>query len=108
MSNSILVANLNRLITDIKIITGSMSILDQSVAAKDSIAQSTTLDAINFRIREIAKLTMNIGILSFSIDNILVELSSPTPNAKILHDLMDTQLDSLRKAALSEILTLSI
>ncbi len=108
MSNSILVANLNRLITDIKIITGSMSILDQSVAAKDSIAQSTALDAINFRIREIAKLTMNIGILSFSIDNILVELSSPTPNAKILHDLMDTQLDSLRKAALSEILTLSI
>ncbi len=85
-----------------------MSILDQSVAAKDSIAQSTALDAINFRIREIAKLTMNIGILSFSIDNILVELSSPTPNAKILHDLMDTQLDSLRKAALSEILTLSI
>ncbi|MFZ4063582.1 MAG: hypothetical protein ACOYK0_01250 [Candidatus Nanopelagicaceae bacterium] len=108
MSNSILVANLNRLITDIKIITGSMSILDQSVAAKDSIAQSTALDAINFRIREIAKLTMNIGILSFPIDNILVELSSPTPNAKILHDLMDTQLDSLRKAALSEILTLSI
>ena len=108
MSNSIELTNLNALINDIKILTGSINILDKAVQSKDETSRITSLDAINFRVREIAKLSANTEKLSFSIDGILTELSSPNPNIKKLHELMDTQLDALRKMALSEILNLSV
>lgn len=108
MSNSAEVANLNRLIEDIKIISGSLAFLDQSIAAKDLVAQATALDAINFRVREISKQSSKTSQVSFPIDNILSELSSPMPSAKNLHELMDSQLETLRKLALSQILTLSL
>jgi len=41
-------------------------------------------------------------------DSILLEISKPNPDAKVLHTLLDDQLETLRKLALSEILTLSI
>jgi hypothetical protein len=108
MSNAIELTNLNTLINDIKILTGSINILDKAVQSKDETSRITSLDAINFRVREIAKLTAKTEKLSFSIDGILIELSSPMPNVKKLHELMDAQLEALRKMALSEILTLSI
>jgi len=108
MSNSQNLTNLNALIYEIKIINGSISILDKANEDKDEKTKITSLDAINFRIREIAKLTSKIENVSFSIDSILEELSNPIPNIKKLHDSMDTQLETLRKMALSEILTRSI
>jgi hypothetical protein len=108
MSNSIELTNLNALINDIRILTGSINILDKAVQSKDETSRITSLDAINFRVREIAKLSANTEKLSFSIDGILTELSSPNPNIKKLHELMDTQLEALRKMALSEILNLSV
>jgi hypothetical protein len=108
MSNSQNLTNLNALIYEIKIINGSISILDKANEDKDEKTKITSLDAINFRIREIAKLTSKIENVSFSIDSILEELSNPIPNIKKLHDSMDTQLETLRKMALSEILTLSV
>jgi hypothetical protein len=85
-----------------------LAILDESISDKNSTSQATALDAINFRVREISKEAMKISESSFSIEDVLSELSSPTPSAKNLHDLMDTQLESLRKLALSQILTLSL
>jgi hypothetical protein len=41
-------------------------------------------------------------------DAILLEISKPNADAKVLHTLLDDQLETLRKLALSEILTLSI
>ena len=108
MSNSIELTNLNALINDIKILTGSINILDKAVQSKDETSRITSLDAINFRVREIAKLSAKTKKLSFSIDGILIELSSPIPNIKKLHELMDTQLEALRKMALSKILNLSV
>ena len=108
MSNSQNLTNLNALIYEIKIINGSISILDKANEDKDEKTKITSLDAINFRIREIAKLTSKIENISISIDSILEELSNPNPNIKKLHDSMDTQLETLRKMALSEILTLSV
>jgi hypothetical protein len=108
MSNAIELTNLNTLINDIKILTGSINILDKAVQSKDETSRITSLDAINFRVREIAKLSAKTEKLSFSIDGILIELSSPNPNIKNLHELMDTQLEALRKMALSEILNLSV
>ena len=108
MSNSIELTNLNALINDIKILTGSINILDKAVQSKDETSRITSLDAINFRVREIATLSAKTEKLSFSIESILIELSSPIPNIKKLHELMDTQLEALRKMALSEILNLSV
>jgi len=108
MSNTNDLNNLNRLVGEIKILVGSILILDKSLASKDEIATATALDAINFRVREIAKISQNFKDLSFPIDEVLVELSMPKPNIKTLHNLLDSQLETLRKMALSEILTLSI
>jgi len=108
MSNTNELNNLNRLVGEIKILVGSISILDKSVEAKDEIATATALDAINFRVREIVKISQNFNNLSFSIDKVLAELSNSKPNINTLHNLLDSQLESLRKMALSEILTLSI
>ena len=108
MSNTNELNNLNHLVGEIKILVGSISILDKSVAAKDEMATATALDAINFRVREIVKISQNFNNLSFSIDEVLAELSNPKPNIKTLHNLLDSQLETLRKMALSEILTLSI
>ena len=109
MSNSTEVANLNRMLEDIKILSGSLAVLDRSQVAKDSIAQRTALDAINFRIREVAK---NASIIKeapdFDINVILLELSMPEPNIKSLHELLAAPIEELRKRALSQILTLSL
>ncbi len=110
--------------SDIKILIGSLSILDKATENKDQVTTATSLDAINFRVREISKtsialtlndaqinlenLTSSNNLSILQIDDILIELSSPIPNIKKLHELMDTQLETLRKMALSEILTLSI
>ena len=131
MSNSQEVTRLNQLINDIQILLGSLKILDQSIVAKNSAAQSTALDAINFRVREIAKYSdvINAQFIANStsssnstgssnstssnrfgldITKIILELSSAIPNISTLHNLLDSQLESLRKWALSEILALSI
>lgn len=119
MSNSTAVANLNRLIEDIKILSGSLAILDRSVATKDWIAQRTALDAISFRIREVAKIALadvaigqnepsKIVARNFDINSILLELSMPEPNIKTLHELLAAPIEELRKRALSQILTLSL
>ena len=108
MSNANELNNLNRLVGEIKILMGSISILDKSVALKDEISIATALDAINFRLTEIAQLSSQIDNFTFSIDSALAELSSSTPNLKTLHELLDGPVEALRKRALSEILTLSI
>jgi len=108
MSNSQEISNLNSLINQVKMVKGSMNILDKAVLDKDETLRMTSLDAVNFRVREIAKLSAKFGNFIFSIDSILDELSNPTPSIKKLHDLMDTQLETLRKMALSEILNLSV
>lgn len=100
--------NLNRLVGEIKTLTGSITILQRSVDSKDEVSIATALDAINFRVREIAKLSLQINNFTFSIDSVLAELSNPAPSSKTLHDLLDSPLEALRKRALSEILTLSI
>ncbi|CAB4671145.1 unannotated protein [freshwater metagenome] len=108
VSNSQEVLNLNSLVNDIKVLTDSLAMLDNAISKKDSVSQATALDAINFRVREISKQSLKMSQSNFPIDKILSELSSPTPSAKNLHDSMDTQLESLRKLALSQILTLSL
>ena len=121
------IANLNRLLNEIKILSGSISILEKSKSEKiksekiksekiksekDKILEATALDAINFRTREISKLTVNLLAANlkptnFSIDEVLLELAKSEPSSKALQDLLEPQLESLRKWALSEILTLS-
>ena len=109
MSNSTEVANLNRLLEDIKILSGSLAVLDRSVANKDSIAQRTALDAISFRLREVAKnSSTKIDAADFDITAILIELSKPESNIKTLHELLAAPIEELRKRALSQILTLSL
>lgn len=124
MSNSSEIAKLNQLLSDIKILSGSLSILDKATESKDQVVSATALDALNFRVREISKtyialalseapkdstnITSLTNFSALQIEDILIELSKPIPNLKKLHDLMDAQLESLRKIALSEILTLSI
>ena len=71
------------------------------------------MDAINFRTREISKLTMNLLAANlkpanFAIDEVLLELAKSEPSSKALQELLEPQLETLRKWALSEILTLSI
>ena len=121
MSNSIEIAKLNQLLSDVKILAGSLSTLDKASLDKDQILLATALDAINFRIRAIHKTASDLGLekartnstnptnpAALQIDEVLLELSKPNPDAKVLHSLLDDQLETLRKIALSEILTLSI
>jgi multidrug efflux pump subunit AcrA (membrane-fusion protein) len=124
MPNSNEIAKLNQLLSDIKVLVGSLSFLDKATLNKDQVSLATALDAINFRVREIIKTstalalidsptnlknpTSSINLSVLQIEAILGELDSPMPNIKKLHELMDTQLETLRKIALSEILTLSI
>ena len=107
------IANLNRLLNEIKILSGSILILEKAVSEKDKSLEATALDAINFRTREISKLTVdllaaNLKPANFAIDEVLLELTKSEPSSKALQELLEPQLETLRKWALSEILTLSI
>ena len=124
MPNSSEIAKLNQLLSDIKVLAGSLSILDKATLNKDQVSLATALDEINFRVREINKTVSDFRLkksltnptnptnpkqaLHLEIDQVLVEVSKPNPDAKVLHSLLDVQLETLRKIALSEILTLSI
>ena len=124
MSNSNEIATLNQLLSDLKILAGSLSTLDKASLDKEQILFATALDAINFRIRAVHKTATNLGLdkartnpsnpsnpsnpTALQIDGVLLELSKPNPDAKVLHSLLDDQIETLRKVALSEILTLSI
>jgi hypothetical protein len=107
------IANLNRLLNEIKILSGSILILEKAVSEKDKSLEATALDAINFRTREISKLTMNLLAANlkpanFAIDEVLLELAKSEPSSTAIQELLEPQLETLRKWALSEILTLSI
>jgi hypothetical protein len=119
--NSNEIATLNQLLSDLKILAGSLSTLDKASLDKEQILFATALDAINFRIRAVHKTATNLGLdkarsnpsnpsnpTALQIDGVLLELSKPNPDAKVLHSLLDDQIETLRKVALSEILTLSI
>ena len=109
MPNSNEVVELNQLLNDIKVLFGSLSILDKASLSKDQVSFATALDAINFRAREINKTVSNFPkFLALPIDVLILEVSKPNPDVKVLHSLLDDQLEALRKTALSEILTLSI
>jgi hypothetical protein len=118
MPNSSEIVKLNQLLSDIKILIGSLSILDKAIENKDQVTTATALDAINFRVREVSKTSIVLAPIDatkdstspsvLQIEDILIELSNPTPNIKKLHKLMDTQLEALQKMALSEILNLSV
>ena len=118
MPNANEVSKLNQLIGDVKILAGTLSTLDKASVEKDQILLATALDAINFRIRAIYKSATDLGLdkartnptkpAALQIDDVLLELTKPNPDAKVLHALLDDQLETLRKVALSEILTLSI
>jgi DNA replication protein DnaD len=109
MPNSNEIAKLNQLLSDIKVLSGSLSILDKATLNKDQVSIETALDAINFRVREINKTVSNLPkFLALPIDLLILEVSKPNPDAKVLHSLLDNQLETLRKIALSEILTLSL
>jgi hypothetical protein len=119
--NSNEIATLNQILGDLKILAGSLSTLDKASLDKDQILFTTALDAINFRIRAVHKTATNLGLdkartnpsnptspAALQIDGVLLELSKSNPDAKVLHSLLDDQIETLRKVALSEILTLSI
>jgi hypothetical protein len=109
MPNSDEIAKLNQLLSDIKVLVGSLSILDKATLNKDLVSLGTAFDAINFRVREINKTVSGLPkFMALPIDLLIVEVSKPNPDAKVLHSLLDDQLETLRKIALSEILTLSI
>ena len=121
MPNSNEIATLNQILGDLKILAGSLSTLDKASLDKDQILFTTALDAINFRIRAVHKTATNLGLdkartnpsnptspAALQIDGVLLELSKSNPDAKVLHSLLDDQIETLRKVALSEILTLSI
>jgi DNA replication protein DnaD len=109
MPNSNEIAKLNQLLSDIKVLSGSLSILDKATLNKDQVSIETALDAINFRVREINKTVSNLPkFLALPIDLLILEVSKPNPDAKVLHSLLDDQLETLHKIALSEILTLSL
>ena len=118
MPNSNEIATLNQLLSDLKILAGSLSTLDKASLDKDQILFTTALDAINFRIRSVHKTATNLGLdkartnpsnpPALQIDGVLLELSKSNPDSKVLHSLLDDQIETLRKVALSEILTLSI
>jgi hypothetical protein len=107
--NSDEIAKLNQLLSDIKVLVGSLSILDKATLNKDQVSLGTAFDAINFRVREINKTVSDLPkFMALPIDLLIVEVSKPNPDTKVLHSLLDDQLETLRKIALSEILTLSI
>jgi hypothetical protein len=121
VSNSNEIAKLNQLLSDVKILVGSLLTLDKAIPGKDQMLFATALDAVNFRIRVIHKTATDLGLekartnptnptnpATLQIDEVLLELSKPNPDAKVLHSLLDDELETLRKVALSEILTLSI
>ena len=118
MPNANEISKLNQLIGDVKILAGTLSTLDKASLDKDQTLFATALDAINFRIRAIHKTATDLGLdkartnptnpTALQIDDVLLELTKPNPDAKVLHALLDDQLETLRKVALSEILTLSI
>jgi hypothetical protein len=118
MSTANEITTLNQLLSDIKVLVGSLSILDKATLDKDQVLVATALDAINFRVRGInktvsdlrlkASLTNPTNPMAPLADAVLLEISKPNPDAKVLHTLLDDQLETLRKLALSEILTLSI
>jgi hypothetical protein len=118
MPNANEISKLNQLIGDVKILAGSLSTLDKASLDKNETLFATALDAINFRIRAIHKTATDVGLekartnptnpATLQIDEVLLELSKPNPDAKVLHSLLDDELETLRKIALSEILTLSI
>lgn len=121
MPNLTEITILNQLLSDVKILVGSLSTLDKAGLSKDRILFATALDAINFRVRAIHKTATDLGLdktrtnptnptnpTALQIDGVLLELSKPNPDAKVLHALLDDQIETLRKIALSEILTLSI
>lgn len=121
MPNANEISKLNQLIGDVKILAGSLSTLDKASLDKNETLFATALDAINFRIRAIHKTVTDLGLekartnptnptnpATLQIDEVLLELSKPNPDAKVLHSLLDDELETLRKIALSEILTLSI
>jgi hypothetical protein len=121
MSTANEITKLNQLLGDIKVLIGSLSILDKATLDKDQVSIATALDAINFRVREINKTVSNLQVKKSATnptnpnnpmaplaDAILLEISKPNPDAKVLHTLLDDQIETLRKLALSEILTLSI
>ena len=121
MSTANEITKLNQLLSDIKVLVGSLSILDKATLDKDQVLVATALDAINFRVREINKTVSNLQVKKSATnptnptnpmaplaDAVLLEISKPNPDAKVLHTLLDDQLETLRKLALSEILTLSI
>jgi len=109
MPNSNEIAKLNQLLSDIKVLIGSLSILDKSILNKDQALLAMALDATNFRVRELHKTVSNFPkFMALPMDEILLQLSKLNPDTKILHSLLDDQLETLRKTALSEILTLSI
>jgi len=109
MPNSNEIAKLNQLLNDIKVLVGSLSILDKATLNKDQVSLATALDAINFRVREVNKTVSNLPkFMALPIDLLILEVSKPNPDTKVLHSLLDDQLETLRKIALSEILTLSI
>ena len=109
MPNSNEIAKLNQLLSDIKVLVGSLSILDKATLNKDQVSLGTAFDAINFRVREINKTVSDLPkFMALPIDLLIVEVSKPNPDTKVLHSLLDDQLETLRKIALSEILTLSI
>jgi hypothetical protein len=124
MSTANEITKLNQLLSDIKVLVGSLSILDKATLDKDQVLVATALDAINFRVREINKTVSDLRLKASLInptnptnpnnpmaplaDAVILEISKPNPDAKVLHTLLDDQLETLRKLALSEILTLSI
>ena len=121
MPNLTEITILNQILSDVKILVGSLSTLDKASLSKDRILFATALDAIHFRVRAIHKTATDLGLdkprtnptnptnpPAIQIDHVLLELSRPNPDAKVLHALLDDQLETLRKVALSEILTLSI
>ena len=124
MSTANEITKLNQLLSDIKVLVGSLSILDKATLDKDQVLVATALDAINFRVRGINKTVSDLRLkasltnptnptnpnnpMAPLADAVLLEISKPNPDAKVLHTLLDDQLETLRKLALSEILTLSI
>ena len=112
------IEKLNDLIFSIKVLIGSMDLLDGAVSAGDEKLRLSALDALNFSLIEIAKLSDNIKFstngkspadhadtnsrnqqFNQAISQAISELAAPTPNAKTLHELLDQPLESLRKMA---------
>jgi len=88
MPNSNEIAKLNQLLNDIKVLVGSLSILDKATLNKDQVSLATALDAINFRVREVNKTVSNLPkFMALPIDLLILEVSKPNPDAKVLHTL---------------------